>query len=66
MNAKTNLTVQDSQSRLPIIKRIVRFDYKDIDQPVFYGNNPIISALWVGLSSTFPLGEAEFIKSVKN
>ncbi len=72
MNAKTNLKVNNaetadaSQSRLPIVKRIVRFDYNDIDKPVFYADNPVISALWVGLSATFPLGEGEFIKSVKN
>ena len=69
MNAKTNLAVQaeqKSKSRLPIVRRIVRFDYSDIDTPVFYSDNPVISALWVGLSATFPLGEAEFIKSVKN
>ena len=69
MNANTNLAVAEaekSQSKLPIIKRVVRFDYQDIDTPHFYAGNPIISALWVGLSATFPLGEAEFIRSVKN
>lgn len=69
MNAKTNLTPvtpAQSRSKLPIIKRVVRFDYSDIDSAHFYEGNPVISALWVGLSSTFPLGEAEFIRSVKN
>ncbi|MEO0368039.1 MAG: metal-dependent hydrolase [Pseudomonadota bacterium] len=69
MNAKTNLSVataSDSQSKLPITKRVVKFDYQDIDKPVFYFDNAAISALWVGLSATFPLGEGEFIRSVKN
>ena len=67
MNAKTDLTIahKESQSKLPIVKRLVRFDYHDIDNGQFYRDNPIISALWVGLSATFPLGEAEFIRSVK-
>ncbi|NND82254.1 MAG: metal-dependent hydrolase [Gammaproteobacteria bacterium] len=65
MNANTALTLPQSQSRLPIERRIMRFDYKDIESPVFHSDNAVVSAYWVGLSSSFPLGEAEFIKSVR-
>lgn len=67
MNAKTELTINpavQSYSRLPIERRHVRFDYTDIDRADFHSGNMVISAYWVGLSATFPLGEAEFIKSV--
>jgi predicted metal-dependent hydrolase len=70
MNANTKLTPAaeigtQSQSKLPIERRIVRFDYTDIEGTSFHSGNPVLSAFWVGLSSTFPLGEAEFIRSVK-
>ena len=66
MNAKTDLSIaEQSNSVLPIVPRLVKFDYQDIDKPVFHSDNPIISAYWVGLSATFPVGEAEFIRSVK-
>ncbi|MFT5138209.1 MAG: putative metal-dependent hydrolase [Arenicella sp.] len=54
-----------SSSRLKIVPRRVRFDFADINRPDFHSNNTIISAFWVGLSATFPIGEAEFIHSVK-
>ena len=66
MNAKTDLSIaEQSHSVLPIVPRLVKFDFQDIDTPVFHSGNPIVSAYWVGLSSTFPVGEAEFIRSVK-
>ncbi|MFT5571382.1 MAG: putative metal-dependent hydrolase [Cryomorphaceae bacterium] len=70
MNANTKLTPAteigaQSQSKLPIERRIVRFDYTDIKGTKFHSGNPVLSAFWVGLSATFPLGEAEFIRSVK-
>ena len=66
MNAETELSISDlSQSVIPIVPRLVKFDYQDIEHAVFHSDNPIISAYWVGLSATFPVGEAEFIKSVK-
>ncbi len=65
MNANTALTPSQSHSKLPIQPRHVRFDFSDIDSATFHSDNPIISAYWVGLSATFPLGEAEFIKSVR-
>lgn len=70
MNAKAQLTPAaevgpQSKSKLAIERRIVKFDYSDIEGPSFHSANPLISAFWVGLSSTFPLGEAEFIRSVK-
>ncbi|NNC99864.1 MAG: metal-dependent hydrolase [Gammaproteobacteria bacterium] len=65
MNAKTQLAVAHSQSKLPIEPRRVRFDYQDIEKNAFHQDNMVTSAYWVGLSSTFPIGEAEFIKSVR-
>lgn len=65
MNAKTELAISQSFSKLPIEPRHVRFDYSDIDTPSFHSGNTVTSAYWVGLSSTFPIGEAEFIRSVK-
>jgi len=66
MNAKTNLTPFQSRSKLEIQPRRVRFDYDDIDNPAFFGDNIVSSAFYVALSLTFPAGEAEFIRSVKN
>ena len=65
MNANTNLSPQQSHSKLPIIPRRAKFNYDDVDNADIESGNKIISAFWVGLSSTFPLGEAEFIRSVK-
>jgi len=65
MNAKADLVITQSKSKLTIVPRRVKFDYTDIDSPTFYPENTVISAYWVGLSSTFPIGEAEFIRSVK-
>ena len=66
MNAKIDLTQRgQSLSKLAIQPRKVGFDYSDITSTRFYSDNPVISAYWVGLSATFPLGEAEFIKSVR-
>jgi predicted metal-dependent hydrolase len=65
MNANTKLTISHSNSKLPIERRRVKFDYADIDREDFHSDNTVLSAYWVGLSATFPLGEAEFIRSVK-
>lgn len=65
MNAKTNLGLSQSSSKLAIEPRLVRFDYDDIESAQFHTDNTLISAYWVALSATFPLGEAEFVKSVK-
>ena len=65
MNAETELKVAQSFSKLPIQPRRVKFDYRDIDNSAFHSGNAVTSAYWVGLSSTFPVGEAEFIRSVR-
>jgi predicted metal-dependent hydrolase len=71
MNAKTDLSPKvdleggQSSSKLKIVPRRVRFDFADINRADFHSNNTVVSAFWVGLSATFPLGEAEFIHSVK-
>lgn len=71
MNAKAELSPKvdivggQSSSKLKIVPRRVRFDFTDINRADFHSNNSIISAFWVGLSATFPIGEAEFIHSVK-
>ena len=65
MNAETNLSLSQSSSKLAIQPRLVRFDYQDIESAQFHSENTVIAAYWVGLSATFPLGEAEFVKSVK-
>ncbi|GAA6136384.1 metal-dependent hydrolase [Arenicella sp. 4NH20-0111] len=54
-----------SRSRIDIEPRRVGFEYEDVDSPFFYEGNPCISAMWVSLSASFPLGEAEFIKSTR-
>ena len=71
MNAKAELSPKvdlvdgQSSSKLKIVPRRVRFDYTDINRTDFHSNNTVVSAFWVGLSATFPIGEAEFIHSVK-
>lgn len=65
MNAKAELNIAHSLSKLPIQRRRVKFDYLDVDRADFHEDNMVISAYWVGLSATFPLGEAEFIRSVR-
>lgn len=71
MNAKADLSPNvdlaggQSSSKLKIVPRRVRFDFADINRADFHSNNTVVSAFWVGLSATFPLGEAEFIHSVK-
>jgi len=57
--------VSPSRSKLEIVPRRVKFDFSDFDGPFYYAGNSCISAMWVGLSATFPAGEGEFIKSVK-
>lgn len=64
MNASTKLNVAQSQSKLTIEPRRVSFDYDQIDNPRYFGGNIVSSAFYVALSSTFPAGEAEFIRSV--
>jgi len=54
-----------SLSKLAIEPRRVKFDFEDIETPLFYHNNALISALWAALSASFPVGEAEFIRSVR-
>ena len=66
MNAKINTKPFQSKSRLAIQPRRVRFDYDDIEKPDFFGDNIVSSAFYVALSLTFPSGEAEFIRSVRN
>ena len=61
----SSATSGQSQSRLPIERRRVKFDFQDIRSRSFSADNMVVSAFWVALSSTFPLGEAEFIRSVK-
>jgi len=65
MNAKAELQIGHSQSKLAIEPRRVRFEYGDISKVDFHSENTVVSAFWVGLSATFPLGEGEFIKAVK-
>jgi predicted metal-dependent hydrolase len=54
-----------SHSKLEIVTRKVKFEFSDIDGPIYYDGNSCISAMWAALSASFPAGEAEFIKSVK-
>ncbi len=54
-----------SKSKLEIHPRRVGIDYSDVATPFFYNDNASISAMWVGLSASFPLGEGEFIKSTR-
>lgn len=57
--------IQDqSRSNMAIEPRNVSIEYEDISSPFFFENNAPISAMWAALSSTFPLGEKEFINSV--
>lgn len=65
MNAKTDLSISSSNSKLTIEPRKVRFSYADIDRADFHGGNIVTSAFWAALSATFPAGEGEFIRSVK-
>ena len=57
--------IHQSHSKLAIEPRRVKFDFQDIDTPLFYNGNGFISAIWAGLSASFPIGEAEFIHSVQ-
>lgn len=57
--------INQSQSKLAIEPRRVKFDFQDIDTPFFYNGNGLISAMWAALSASFPVGEAEFIRSVQ-
>ncbi len=70
MNAHIQSTVASalarSESPLTIQPRKVRFDYSTIDSADFFGNNIVSSAFYTALSITFPAGEAEFIRSVRN
>lgn len=60
------VTLDDiSKSKIEIEPRRVGFEYGDVNSPFFYENNPCVSAMWVSLSASFPLGEAEFIKSTR-
>ena len=54
-----------SKSKMEIEPRKVGIDFSDIKSKCFYQDNPCISAMWVGLSVSFPPGEAEFIKSTR-
>lgn len=60
------MNIISSQSKLAIEPRRVKFEFADLKESFYYKNNPQISALWAALSASFPPGEAEFIKSVKN
>ena len=53
-----------SASRIAIEPRRVRLAYDDISKSNLDRSNQNQIAFWVGLSTTFPLGEAEFIQSV--
>ncbi|MBX2848223.1 MAG: metal-dependent hydrolase [Acidiferrobacterales bacterium] len=54
-----------SKSKIEIQPRRVGFEFSDVSSPFFYQDNSCISAFWVGMSASFPLGEAEFIKSTR-
>lgn len=59
------LSAAQSHSKLTIEPRRVKFDFQDIDTPFYYNGNSLISAMWAALSASFPVGEAEFIRSVR-
>lgn len=65
MNAKTNLEMKQSGSKLEIERRRVRFDYAQIKTADYFADNPVTSGFYTALSVTFPAGEAEFIRSVR-
>lgn len=65
MNVQSDLPLNQSHSILAIEPRRVRFDHDGLDKARFFGDNIISSAFYVALSTTFPAGEAEFIRSVK-
>ncbi len=56
---------QLSKPKIEIQPRNVEIDFSDIKTPYFYNKNPCISAMWVGLSTSFPQGEVEFIRSTR-
>ena len=67
MNMQTDITIKpQSNSKLDLVPRIVRFDYSDIQSRNFFSDNPIENAFWAALMATFPAGEAEFIHSLNN
>ncbi|MCG8313602.1 MAG: metal-dependent hydrolase [Pseudomonadales bacterium] len=45
--------------------RRMSFPFQNVKTKYFFDDNPILSAFWAALSSTFPPGEAEFIESVR-
>ncbi len=71
MSAVTNMHKNSVQAAVPAISgsklniepRRVGFEYSDLTSPFYYAGNSCVSALWVAMSASFPLGEAEFIKS---
>ncbi|RBP53463.1 metal-dependent hydrolase [Arenicella xantha] len=67
MNAHTNpaIAIPQSNSKLAIEPRRVKFEFDDLKERFFYNENSLISALWVAMSASFPIGETEFIHSVK-
>ena len=64
-NSEGSPAASESRSKLEIVPRRVKFEFSDLDGPIYYAGNSCISAMWVALSASFPAGEGEFIKSVK-
>lgn len=56
--------IVDIEDRPEIRKRRVRLGFTDLNEQYFYGGNPLISTLVAALSSLFPPGEREFVRSV--
>ena len=65
MRVNSDKAADISKSKMEIHPRKVGIDYSDLDDPFFYSGNPCISAMWVALSASFPVGEGEFISSTK-
>lgn len=63
--AESSANQTQSKSKLTIEPRRVKFDFADIESPFYYRGNCLISAMWAALSASFPVGEAEFIRSVR-
>lgn len=64
--AKQSTVDSASKTPLSVKARHMEFPYERMESKDFFDNNCLKSAYLAAMSATFPEGEAEFIKSVRN
>lgn len=64
MQSTIAASASQARNRAPVRPRRMRFDFDSVKERFWFKGNGLITATLSSLSATFPLGEAEFVRSV--